>query len=54
MKKQQIPEPKELKIKSSQYQPKMSEKLEKHDMPCMSEEELKEAFMRPFKVREED
>lgn len=54
MKKQQIPEPKELIIKSSQYQPKMSEKLEKHDMPGMSEDELRETFMRPFEVKEED
>ena len=54
MKKQQIPQPKELVIKSSQYQPKMFEKLEKHDMPGMSEEELRETFMHPFKVKEED
>lgn len=54
MKKQQIPQPTELKIKPSQYQPSKSEKQEKYDMPGMSEEELRETFMRPFEVREED
>ncbi len=54
MKKQQIPEPIELEIKSSQYQPKMSEKKEQHDMPGMSKDELRDVFFRPFKVREED
>ncbi len=48
-----IPEPIELEIKSSQYQPSKAEKEVEIDMPGMNEEELRVVFMRPFKVREE-
>ncbi len=54
MKKQRLQTPKEIELKSSQYQPSKAEKEVGVDMPGMSEEELRKVFFRPFKVREED
>ncbi len=48
-----IPNPKPLTDKDSQYQPSKAGLEEEFDMPAMSEEELREAFMRPFEVETE-
>ncbi len=45
----QLNEPPELKIPSKNYQPSASEKNDTIDMPGMSIEQVRKAFMRPFK-----
>ena len=52
--KKQLQTPIELELKSSQYQPSKAEKEVEIDMPGMAEDELREVFMRPFKVKEEN
>lgn len=52
-KKQEIPEPRPLKLKPRNYQPSKAELEEEIDMPGMTEDELREAFMRPFEITEE-
>lgn len=53
-KKHPIPEPTSIKLKSSQYQPKKAEKEVETDMPGMTDDELRDAFFKPFKIDEED
>jgi len=48
-----IPEPRTITVKDSQYQPRKAELEEEIDMPGMSEEELRDTFFRPFKVKTE-
>ena len=50
-KKQPIPEPVEIEIRESTYQPSKAEHDEEHDMPGMSVEAMRAAFMRPFKFK---
>ncbi len=49
-----IPEPASINLKSSQYQPKKSEKEIETDMPGMTDDQLRDAFFRPFKIKEEN
>ena len=51
---QPIPEPVDLVIKSSSYQPSKSEMEEEFDMPGLSLDEIRAAFFRPFAIRRED
>ncbi len=42
------PKPKNLVIKSSDYQPTRKELDEKQDMPGMSDKQVRDSFFRPF------
>ncbi|MCY3628033.1 MAG: hypothetical protein OXG88_10390 [Gammaproteobacteria bacterium] len=53
MKKTEIPKPVSIELKSSQYQPKKAEKEIETDMPEMSDDQLRDTFFRPFKIKEE-
>jgi len=48
-----IPEPRTITVKDRRYQPSKAELEEEIDMPGMSEEELRDTFFRPFKVKTE-
>ena len=48
-----IKKPKTLSLKPRDYRPSKMELEENIDMPAMSEEELRENFMRPFKSTEQ-
>ena len=50
-KRQPIPEPVEIETRESTYQPSKAEHEEEHDMPEMSMEAMRAAFMRPFKFK---
>lgn len=50
-KRQLILEPVEIEIRESTYQPSKAEHQEEHDMPGMSVEAMRAAFMRPFKFK---
>lgn len=49
-----IPEPGELVLKPSSYQPSKAEMEEEIDMPGLSMDEIRAAFFRPFAIRRED
>ena len=49
-----IPKPTSINLKSSQYQPKKVEKEVETDMPGMTDDQLRDAFFRPFKIKEEN
>ena len=51
---QQIPEPVELVLKPSSYQPSKAEMEEEFDMPGLSMNKIRAAFFRPFAIRRED
>jgi len=46
--KAKLPEPIQANVKPSDYQPNKAEMEEEFDMPCMTEDELRDTFMRPF------
>ncbi len=48
-----IPEPRTITLKDRRYQPSKAELNEEIDMPGMSEDELRDTFFRPFKVKTE-
>ena len=52
MEKQEIPPAQDLSLKSRKYQPSKAELEEKQDMPSMSRDQLRKAFMRPVRVVE--
>ncbi|MDE0697422.1 MAG: hypothetical protein OXH76_16495, partial [Boseongicola sp.] len=49
-----IPEPVELVLKPSSYQPSKADMEEEFDMPGLSPDEIRAAFFRPFAIRSED
>jgi len=49
--KTKLPEPIQANVKPSDYQPNKAEMEEEFDMPCMTEDELRDTFMRPFNRR---
>lgn len=53
-KKSPSPEPRTITLKSSQYQPKKAEKEVETDIPGMTDDQLRDIFFRPFKIKEED
>ena len=42
--------PVDLEIKASDYQPSRQELREEHDMPGMTDKQIKERFFRPFNL----
>ena len=48
-----LPEPRMMRVPDRKYQPKKAELEEEIDMPGMSDEQLREAFARPFQFVEE-
>ena len=53
-KKQKLPDPVEVEMKPPTYQPSKAEKEEEFDMPGMTDDQVRTAFMRPIKVKNED
>lgn len=52
--KAKLPDPVELVLKPSSYQPSKAEMEEEFDMPGLSLDEIRAAFFRPFAIRRED
>ena len=52
--KQKLPDPVEVEMKPPTYQPSKVEQEEEFDMPGMTDEQIRAAFMRPIKVKNED
>jgi len=50
--KQPTPPPKTLVLKPRSHQPSKREREEASDMPGMTEDQLRDTFMRPFRVVE--
>jgi len=50
----QLPEPAELVLKPSSYQPSKAEMEEEFGMPGRSLDEIRTVFFRPFAIRRED
>ncbi len=53
-KKHTLPKPTSIELKSSQYYPKKAEKEVETDMPGMTDDQLRDTFFKPFKVKEEN
>ncbi|WP_419737675.1 hypothetical protein [Ruegeria sp.] len=49
-----LPEPADLHIRSNKYQPTKAELEEEIDMPEMSLDEIRAAFMRPMSIKKPD
>ena len=50
--KAKLPEPREIDLPSRDYQPSKAELEEEHDMPKAKMSTLRQAFFRPFSIRE--
>ena len=50
--KAKIPPPRDIELRPSTYQPSRAELREKHDMPGLTDELIRDTFFRPFRVTE--
>ncbi len=50
--KAKIPPPRDIELRPAAHQPSRAELREEHDMPGMTDEQIRDTFFRPFRVTE--